>query len=102
MKLKTTQCWRPNCCSKTFCLFPSLIVSYQSESLFLEACMLLLPKTVKACKELQYTAINIEQLMSETFNLNQVYLEYLKMIEETSKTTKKYTYPCKLLTHIRF
>lgn len=64
--------------------------------------MLLLPKTVKACKELQYTAINIEQLMSETFNLNQVYLEYLKMIEETSKTTKKYTYPCKLLTHIRF
>lgn len=78
------------------------MVSHQSQILFLEAYRLLLPKTVKVCKELQNTAINIKQLMCETFNLNQVYLEYMKMVEEILKTTKIDTYPYKLLTRIRF
>lgn len=85
---------RSNHCSKICCLFPSLTVSHQSQILFLEAYLLLLVKTVKACKELQNTAINIKQLMCEIFNLNQVNLEFMKMIEEISKTTKNdiYTY----------
>jgi len=40
--------------------------------------------------------------MCETFKLNQVYQEYMKMIEEISRTNKNDTYPYKLLIHVKF
>lgn len=76
---KHREFWRTNFWNKFFCLFPSSMFYHQSQILLLETYILVLPIAGKECKELQNTAIDINKLMCEMFNLRQVSPEYLKM-----------------------